>query len=285
MGGRERGTVAEEGESMKNRRLLLVSGAIFIVIVACIVMIYPRAVSNPTLRLYAGAGLRPAVEKLTAAFTAQTGIAVEPDYGGSGIVLARARDDQQADLFLPGDGWYVARLQALSGNVAEEANLGRLIPVIIVAKNNPKEIHKLHDLAQPGVRVALGDPQACQVGRVSTQILAQAGMSINDLHPQLALTVNELAIWVKMRNVDAAIVWETVATELGSDVEIIPIPREHRVDSDVVLARLSQSHNPLAASRFVAFAKSPAGQAILRQAGYQPVSETNSQAAKPDQPR
>jgi hypothetical protein len=56
------------------------------------------------LRLYAGAGLREAVEALAAAFQGETGIAVEVDYVGSGVLISRAKGDPQADLFMPGSG-------------------------------------------------------------------------------------------------------------------------------------------------------------------------------------
>jgi len=45
------------------------------------------------LRLYAGAGLRDAVEALAAAFTDETGIAVDVDYAGSGVLISRAKGD------------------------------------------------------------------------------------------------------------------------------------------------------------------------------------------------
>ena len=69
-----------------------------------------------TLRMYAGAGLRRGVGAVIDAFAEETGIVVEGDYGGSGMIITRARLDPQADLFLPGDVAYVERL-------AEKADL------------------------------------------------------------------------------------------------------------------------------------------------------------------
>ncbi len=260
------------------RRTFLVCSAL-IAILVLIFLIQPRAPEVPTLRLFAGAGLRPAVEKLVAGFEAQTGIRMETDYGGSGLMLARARADRQADLFLPGDAWYVARLQSLSSNVAAQVTVARLVPIIIVARGNPKNLHSVADLARPDVHVGLGDPHACQIGCVSTQILRHAGIALASVHSQEALTVNELGVWVKMRNVDAAIVWDAIATNIAADVEIISIPPEQRVESDVVLARLTQSRNPAAAEKFMTFAQSPEGCAILQKAGYRPPSVNHTAEA------
>ena len=221
-----------------------------------------------TLRLYAGGGLRPAVEKLATAFAAQTGMRVEPDYGGSALILARAREDQQADLFLPGDAWYVDRLQSLASNVAQRARIATFRPVIVVPRGNPKGVHGLADLARGDLRVGLGNADACQVGRVSKQILEQARIAIPKEKVQESLTVNELGVWVKMKAVDAAIVWDAIATNIAADVQAIDLLPEQRIVSDVVLARLKTSPHPEAAQCFLDFAQSSAGRQVLAREGY-----------------
>ena len=229
---------------------------------------YPRAPARHALQLLAGAGLQPAVEKLAAAFEAKTGIRVEPDYGGSGLILSRAREDKQADLFMPGDAWYVDRLQELGGRVAERTCVAYFVPVIIVAKGNPKNVRGLPDLARPDLRLGLGKADACQIGRVSAAILGKAGIDVTGRKLQEAVTVNELGVWVKMNAVDAAIVWDAIAVNLGDDVQTIAIPPDRTVISEVVLARLAKSRRPEAARRFIAFVTGAEGQQILRSAGY-----------------
>jgi molybdate transport system substrate-binding protein len=234
----------------------------------------------PPLRLYSGAGLRPAVEKLVAAFEARTGIRVEPDYGGSGLVLSRAREDADADLFLPGDGWYVDRLQELSGRVAERAAVAYFVPVIIVAPGNPRGVKSVGDLARDDVRVGLGKADACQVGRASAKILANAGVDPGAVNTQESLTVNELGVWVQMKSVDAAIVWDAIAANMPDDVEQVAIAPEHNVISRVVLARLEGSRHPAWASRFLAFVQGPEGRRILREAGYRVDAPEGAEAAQ-----
>ena len=251
--------------SMKKRVPL---AAAAIAVVALIVVFYPRAPEHPVLRLYAGAGLRLAVEKLVTAFALDTGVKVEADYGGSGLILARAGEDKDADLFLPGDAWYVDRLQTRCHNVADRVVVASFVPTIIVAKGNPKGVRGLADLARPEVRVGLGKAEACQIGRVSVTILAKAGVDVAALKAQESLTVNELGVWVKMKAVDAAIVWDAIAANLADDVEIIAIPPAQNVVSDVVLAHLTTSRHPDAARQFLAFVSGPRGQQILRDTGY-----------------
>lgn len=229
--------------------------------------LYP-AWNRKSLRLYAGAGMRPAVEKLIEVFGKETGIQVEADYGGSGMILSRAREDRHADLFFPGDEWYVDRLHELSGTVAERVCTAYFIPVIVVARGNPKNVRTLADLARPDLRIGLGKPDACQVGRVSERMLKTVGLDYARLKPQESLTVNELGVWVKMNAVDAAIVWDAMAATMANDVDTVEIPPAQMIVSKVVLARLAGSRNPGAARQFLAFVTGPQGQAILEEAGY-----------------
>ena len=242
--------------------------AVLVIVAGIVIFIHPHLRAKPALRLYAGAGLQRVVDKLGAAFEAESGIRVEPDYGGSGLILSRAREDLQADLFFPGDAWYVDRLQKLAGTVAERATVAYFVPTIIVAKGNPKGVQGLADFMRPDVRVGLGKAEANQVGRVSAAILKKAGIDIASRKPQEALTVNELGVWVKMNAVDAAIVWDAIAANMTNDVQAIAIPPEQAIISEVVLARLSGSRHPEAAQRFLAFVNGAKGQRILQETGY-----------------
>ena len=178
----------------------------------------PEAVS-----LYAAAGLRDAVEALRAEFTRQTGVQVDVDYAGSGVVLARVQKDPSADLFMPADVWYVDRLQEKAGSVAKSVPVARLIPVLIVAKGNPKGITGLADLTRPEVKTAFGNPKACQIGRLSKLMIDRAGLAWDRVVDEESLTVNELAVWVKMNAVDAALVWDSTAATVADSVDVLSL--------------------------------------------------------------
>jgi molybdate transport system substrate-binding protein len=220
------------------------------------------------IRLYAGAGLREAVEALAAAFEDETGIAVDADYAGSGVLISRAKGDPQADLFMPGDVWYVDRLAEVTDNVAERAQVSYLVPTIIVAKGNPKNVSSLKDFARTDLKVGLGNPQACQIGRLCVEIFANAGLDSTTLDAKESFTVNELGLWVQMKDVDAAIVWDAVAEGIRESVDTVEIPDAVNEISTVVCARLKSAPHPKEAQRFLQFLASPAGQRILKEKGY-----------------
>lgn len=220
------------------------------------------------IRLYAGAGLRDAVEVLARMFEERTGIAVDVDYAGSGVLITRAKGDPEADLFMPGDVWYVDRLEEVTGNVAERVQVSYFIPTIIVAKGNPKNVASLQDFARGDLKVALGNPQACQVGRLCVRIFANVGLDSASLNAKESFTVNELGLWVQMNDVDAAIVWDAVAQSIRESVDIVEIPEAVNEISTVVCARLRSASHPKEAQRFMQFLVGPEGRRILKEQGY-----------------
>ena len=212
--------------------------------------------------------MRPAVEALAAAFEQESGIALEVDYAGSGTLITHAMGNSDADLFMPGNVWYVDRLHEKTGNIEERQTVSYFVPTLIVTKGNPLGIQRVEDLINPNLRVALGNPAACQIGRVSLRILNNAGVEFKDLHVMESMTVNELGIWIKMNHADVAIVWDAIAMNMAGSVEIIKIPPEINKISTVVCGLMKSSDNKEAARRFMHFMGSPQGQAILKEKGY-----------------
>ena len=220
------------------------------------------------LRLLCGAGLKPALDELLPAFTEETGISVDPDYAGSGIILTRARQEGVADLFLPGDVFYVDELQRQTGRVIGRIEIAYLRPCIIVAAGNPRKIASLLDFSRQDVRVAVGNAEACQVGRLTAQLLATAGIDAKTLQAKESLTVSELGVWVKMGSVDAAVVWDATAAALGAAVEVVAIPLEPAFISRVSLALLKDARDPVTARQFMHFCLDPRARGVLRRKGY-----------------
>lgn len=230
--------------------------------------------SEPPARCYAGAGLQRALDAAAAAYAAQTGRQVQVEYGGSGMIMSRARLDKQADLFIPGDAWYVDQLEQ-DGLIESRTTIARLTPVILVPKGNPRGIHSLQDLVllkqskNERFRLALGDERACQVGRASRQLFENAGLEV----PQAtmhAITVNELAVWVVTGRAEAAIVWDAIAAGVADQADAVPIPADQNVCSQVVVGLMKSSPHPQRAREFVEFLTSPAGRQVLIKNGYVP---------------
>jgi len=223
-----------------------------------------------SLYLYAGAGLRSAMEDLIHAFTARTGVAVQCDYGGSGMLISRLRLARTGDLFMPGDIWYV-ELAEKEGLIASKANVCWFVPVILVEKGNPKNLRTLADLARPGLRLGLGDPRACQVGRASEEIFAKNKIDAAAIEKNLAfssVTVNELGLQIVTGKLDAAIVWDAIAAQYADRADVVPIPPRQNVFSRVTVGVLNSARDRALADEFVKFLQSDDGQSVFRKFHY-----------------
>lgn len=226
---------------------------------------------SPRLRMYAGAGLRPALEQVVDAYEQQTGTVVEVDYAGSGIAMSRAKLDPKADLFLPGDVSYVRPLEK-TGLIEEITDVTWFVPVMIVARGNPKNVQSVADFARPDVRVGLGNPDVPRVGKVAEKILARYGQNTDALaengRVMQSMTVNELGVWVKTGRVDAAIVWDAIAANHADATDVVRIPPEKNVISTVAVGRMSTAVDPARARGFVEFVTGPTAREIFREKGY-----------------
>lgn len=223
-----------------------------------------------TLLAYVGAGLKPAMDDLVKAFAEKTGITVQCDYGGSGMIISRLRLARRGDLFMPGDLWYV-ELAEKEDLIASKASVCYFVPVILVQKGNPKNITGLADLVRPGVRLGLGNPKACQVGRASEAIFARSGIPAEAIAGNLvfsSVTVNELGLQVTMGQLDATIVWDAVAAFYAGKADVVPIPPAQNEISNVAVGVLKCSQQPAAARKFVDFLGGPEGQAIFHKHQY-----------------
>jgi molybdate transport system substrate-binding protein len=157
------------------------------------------------------------------------------------------------------------------GLVASRRDVCYFVPVILVAKGNPKGIKSLQDLLQPGLRLGLGNPEACAVGQVSAKMFQKNRIPLDAIKKNTkveTLTVNELGLQVKTGHLDAAIVWDATAAYYRDSADAIPIPRAQNVISRVTISVLKSSTSPDLAQRLVDFLAGEAGQAILKKHSY-----------------
>ena len=225
---------------------------------------------NEELYLYSGAGLRPVVSEIVENFSKETGKNVICDYSGSGVLTSRIKLAMRGDLFLPGDVFYIEQLEK-EGLIVSKKMVCYFIPVILVKKGNPKGIHTIHDLVRPGIRLGLGNPDACAIGRRSMKIFEKNGIDKKFIDRNLAfssMTVNELGIQIRMVKIDAAIVWDPIAAYYGESADTVVIPGERNIISNVVIGLLTFSKSQKSAQQFMEYIAGERGKAILRNHNY-----------------
>lgn len=223
------------------------------------------------LILYCAAGIRSPVVEMLEIFASEHGVRIIPDYAGSEVLLSKIKVSRRGDLYMPGDRYYIEQA-ASEDMLLSSRTLCYWIPTILVRKGNPKNISSLEDLLKPGLKLGLGDPNACAIGRTTCLILAKNGITRKDIEQNLiyqSLTVNELGMQISAKALDVVIVWDAMARYYAKSGDQVPIPPEKNVISTVDVGVLKFTKNRELAEKFVAFLTSEHGREIFTKYGYQ----------------
>jgi len=133
----------------------------------------------PELTFFAGAVNRRALEPIIKRFEHREGVRVNTVYNGCGILVGQMKtieENQQSgfpDAYMACDVYY---LDAVADMFLDGVRVSNADIVIAVPKGNPKRVESLEDLARPGVRVALGQPEQCTIGVLSKKLLEAEGL-------------------------------------------------------------------------------------------------------------
>jgi len=222
--------------------------------------------------LYCGAGIKPPGEELVEIFNQEHGVRIAVDYAGSETLLTKITITEKGDLYMPGDKHYVDQAVA-AGLVEYQKSVCYFVPAILVQKGNPREIETLQDLLKPGLKLGLGDAQACAIGRKSVKIFEKNGIAWSEVEKNLkypSLTVNELGMQIETQMLDAVIVWDANARYYTqrNKAEMIPIPTEQNIISTIDIGLLKSTKNKSMADRFIDFITSERGRKIFIQHKY-----------------
>ncbi len=230
----------------------------------------PQEQAAETLLVYSGAGLSAAMDEIAQVYKEQTGVVIEYSYGGSAQNLSQIELSGKGDVWTPGS-MTDCDIAEEKGLIENKQNVAYHVPVIIVPEGNPAGITGLNDLANPGVKIALGDEESCAIGKVCPKILNAAGIyeAVSQNVVTRTATVSELPTYVQMKQVDASIVWEDNA--LNTDgVEIIQIPDDVNQIKTIPVAVLKITEKLESAQQFADFVASDEGKAIFEKHGFKP---------------
>ena len=157
------------------------------------------------------------------------------------------------------------------GLVKDSKTICYFVPVVVVQKNNPAGIKTISDLAGAGLRIGQGDQKAAAVGRITSRLLDLNGVDLAAWKKNVVMqtpTVNELGIAIKLKTVDAVIVWDAIAAKYSDVSEVIEIDPKKNVCPAVGAAVLTVSKNQDLAGKFLEFMTSSEGRDILSSNGY-----------------
>lgn len=227
------------------------------------------AAPQERLTVFAGAASQPATSEAAQLFTQRTGIQVECSFGGSGTMLNQIRMEHFGDLYIPGSDDYMTKAEA-DGLVdpSTRQTICWLLPVICVAKGNPKGIKALADLSQPGMRVAIGDPKSVCLGSIAKAAMEQAGVyeAVSPRIVTFASDCQQIASLIRLGEVDAAVGYDVFQRQSPDDMDCVPIEGTQRVSVPVAVVHFTQQRE--AAVQFAAFISGPEGRQAFARHGY-----------------
>jgi molybdate transport system substrate-binding protein len=233
-------------------------------------MIRPNpADAKVSLEVPCGAGLQPAMDELGRVYFERTGVRVDFAYAGAGMLLSTLMTTRRGDLYIPGEAFYVDQARK-HGFIAEDRPVCYMTPVIGVRKGNPQRVKGIMDLARPGLRVAIGDPEAIAIGPMTERILQRAGIFETverNIHMKAAC-VPELANALATHSADVGVIWDVMAFQNQKHLDSVPIDPKYNEVSEVLVSRLTCSKQPEEARKLMAFLISPEAAAIFHKHGY-----------------
>lgn len=232
------------------------------------------------LTVYCAAGLKQPVEAIAAKYRAEFGVEVQLQYGPTGALISNLRVAKRGDLFIAADDGSVADARKYE-LVREVLPLVRQHPVIAVRAGNPKNIRTLADLLRDDVKLALTNPDAASISRVSKAALGDTWAKLAARATVMKPTVTEIAADLSLGAVDAAILWDATVPQFKGLVAVEVPELKDRVEnaSAAVLAFCPQ---PAAALKFARYLAAPEkGGAVFQSHGFQ-LADGDKWAEKPE---
>lgn len=164
------------------------------------------------LNIYCGAGMTDPFQEIADAFEAETGCTMNVTFANAAQIQTQIGTTDEGDFFIAGSA---DELKPVEGYVAEQTDLVKHIPVLVVPIDNPKNVAGLADLAGCD-RVLVGDPESTPIGKIAQNALTKLGIW-DRLSADGVLTTTTTApqISAALANGegDAGIVWKENVTD------------------------------------------------------------------------
>jgi molybdate transport system substrate-binding protein len=219
-----------------------------------------------TVTVLAGASLKEAFTTLAAQFrTAHPGTTVKLSFWASSALAQQIISGAPVDVFASASPKNMKQVAA-AGGASTSTNFVSNVMEIAVPPANPGRVTGVADLARPGVKVALCQPQV-PCGATAAKVFTNAKVTVKPV--TLEVDVKSALTKVETGEVDAGVVYVTDVRAAGTKVKGIPIPAGVNASTEYPIAALSKAPNAAGAQAFVAYVLSPAGEQVLTADGFQ----------------
>ncbi len=221
--------------------------------------------------VYTAAGIKKPVEEIVEAYLGkdqENRIEIVLVLNNSGRLLAQAEISGEGDLYIASDDFFMEKAKQ-KGLLEEWESAAVFIPAIVVPRGNPAGVEKLSDLAREEIKVILCEESAA-MGRAAEQLLQKNGLLeavSNNIESRVA-TAPQVALGIALGQGDAGITGINSVGEMEHRVEVVPIPEEQNVTTNISIGLLSSTKWPEESLTFMQFILSPTGKDIFTAHGF-----------------
>lgn len=251
------------------KKVLIYVIALFIYL--CVVSL-PVQAAEKRITAFCGAASKPAMEETANVFEQKTGIKVDLNFGGSGTMLSQMKIARRGDVYIPGSPDYMLIAEKQGIIDAKTAKIiAYLVPAINVQPGNQKNIRTLSDLARPGIKIGIGNPEAVCVGLYAIELLEKNGL-LEQVQKNIAThapSCDATEALVAFRKVDAVIGWEVFSHWNPGKIETVFLrPEEIPRLAYIPAAVSTYTRDRSAAEQLIGFLVSTEGRVIFGRRGY-----------------
>lgn len=178
---------------------------------------------TPSVVLYSGGVNRLAIEETLQRFEQREGARISRVYNGCGILVAQMKAGQRPDAYFACD---VSFLRQVTNLFPRSLDVSRTRMVLLVARDNPKQLRGLEDLTQPGLRLGVANAEQSALGALTARLLDARGLrervmaNVRVQTPTADLLVNQM----RSGSLDAVIVYTANTSMVRDSLTVVPLP-------------------------------------------------------------
>jgi molybdate transport system substrate-binding protein len=218
--------------------------------------------------VFAAASLNGAFDKIGQQFEKQhPDVSMKFNYAGSSSLATSIKQGAKADVFASANTKNMTTVTKDNLATGTPKVFARNKLEIMVTKGNPMKIDSVQDLSRKSVKVAVCAP-AVPCGSYSKDVFQKAGVTVKPVSEETS--VSGVVTKVSLGEADAGIVYVTDVKASKDKVTGVPIPSDQNVVADYPMVKLKDAPNGSAATAFMNYVNSSAGQQVLASYGFQP---------------
>jgi molybdate transport system substrate-binding protein len=226
------------------------------------------AKADEDILILCGSSFRPPMEKLVEMYEKETGIRPLMSFGGSEDHLPHVKTKRAGDLYVTHTPYmqYTKEADAL----LREVQVGYLAPALVVRKGISKKVRKIEDLAQPGLKVVLPNPDYSTCGEMVDGLLTKKKIKDavqKNVGSALMKHHSEIGNHLKLGSREAGIMWNGVAHNYLDAIDVVPTEYEYDEEIRVAVMGLSYTKHKAAVEKFLDFVEKH-GRKVFADFGY-----------------